>query len=771
MHRSFRLAAVILCLGIAFLAFAQKRSITEKDLFQFNWIGDPQISPDGTRVAFVKVSVNDKKDGYDTSLWSVSIRGDEPPRRLTSGNHDSSPRWSPDGKWLVFLRSPEPATPLPGAGAGAGARPPATQLYMLPMSGGESWKVTDLPRSVSSPVWSPDSKMIAFVSSTSPEDLAKQRKEQKSKSADKDEKKDDQQGADKSSESKEQSKAAGSAEPEHESDVRVITRAVYRFNGAGYIDTKHPQHLWVVAAPQSSEQTVQPKQLTTGKFEEGTPFWAKDATQIYFETERVFEPYYELPHTDIYSVPAAGGEPARMLTLNMGAREIALSPEGKRVAFCGSANEPVRSYTQPDLWVVDLVPNAKPKNLTEKYDFDVCSSVFGDQGTPRAGGSNQVIWSPDGNSLFTNMERQGTTNLVRVDISSGKVTEITHGNQAVERFRATNDGSKFVVQISTPATIGDLFVVDHSGSQPTQITHVNDKLFSQLNLTPPEEIWYTSFDGKKIQAWIQKPPDFDPSKKYPLILDIHGGPHTAYGYVFDHEFQWMAAKGYVVLYPNPRGSTSYGQEFGNIIQYRYPGDDFRDLMLGVDELLKKGYVDPRKLGVTGGSGGGLLTNWVVGHTDRFAAAVAQRDIASWAAWWYSADFTLFQPSWFKAPPFQDPQDYVNRSPITYIQNVKTPLMLILGEADFRTPPEAGGEEMFRALKFLKRPVIMIRFPGESHELSRSGQPWHRIERLQHIVGWFDKYLMGMHKPEYDDVTGGEVSVKPGEQPKQPPQEQ
>jgi dipeptidyl aminopeptidase/acylaminoacyl peptidase len=222
----------------------------------------------------------------------------------------------------------------------------------------------------------------------------------------------------------------------------------------------------------------------------------------------------------------------------------------------------------------------------------------------------------------------------------------------------------------------------------------------------------------------------------------------------------MAAKGYVVLYPNPRGSTSYGQQFGNIIQYHYPGDDFKDLMIGVDEVLKRGYIDPKKLGVTGGSGGGLLTDWIVGHTDRFAAAVAQRDIASWAAWWYAADFTLFQPSWFKAPPFQDPQDYVNRSPITYIQNVHTPLMLVLGEADFRTPPAAGGEEMFRALKFLKRPVVMVRFPGESHELSRSGQPWHRVERLEHIVGWFDKYLQGMPKPEYDDVAKGEVSMKP-----------
>ena len=769
MHARLRLIVVPLCLGIAFLAVAQKRSITEKDLFQFNWIGDPQISPDGSRVAFVKVSVNEKKDGYDTSLWSISIRGDEPPRRMTSGNHDSSPRWSPDGKWLAFLRAPEPPAGTPGAGPGAGARPPAPQLYLLPVTGGESWKVTDLPRGANSPVWSPDSKMIAFISTTSPEDLARQKKEQKSKAADKDAKedrKDDRPVAEKTSDDKESSK---SAESEHESDVRVITRAVYRFNGAGYADTKHPQHIWVITAPQSSEQTVQPKQLTTGQFEEANPFWSKDGSQLFFTTTRALEPYYELPHTDIYSVAPTGGEPAKVLTVNMGIREISLSPDGKRLGFCGSVNEPVQSYTEPDLWVVDLAANTKPRNLTANYDFDMCSGVGGDQGTPRAGGSDQVIWSADGNSLITVTARQGKANLVQVDVASGKVSELTSGNQAVERYRATKDGSKFVVLISTPTNIGDLFVVDNSRTPPRQITHVNEKLFSQLNLTPPEELWYTSFDGKRIEAWVQKPPDFNPAKKYPLILDIHGGPHTAYGYIFDHEFQWMAAKGYVVLYPNPRGSTSYGQEFGNIIQYHYPGDDYRDLMLGVDEVLKAGYIDPKKLGVTGGSGGGLLTNWVVGHTDRFAAAVAQRDIASWAAWWYSADFTLFQPSWFKAPPFQDPQDYVARSPISYIQNVKTPLMLVLGEADYRTPTEAGGEEMFRALKFLKRPTVMVRFPGESHELSRSGQPWHRIERLQHIMGWFDKYLMGMHKPEYDEVTGGEISVKPTEQPQQPPQ--
>ncbi|HWG41111.1 MAG TPA: S9 family peptidase [Candidatus Acidoferrales bacterium] len=782
MRRAARLFAIATCcaaitgISLSQPAFSQpvqgnKRLITEKDIFQFNWIGDPQISPDGTRVAFVKVTVDEKKTGYETAIWSVSIRGDEQPRRITDGKHDSSPRWSPDGKWLVFLRTPEARAPEsagPAAGGSGGAGAPghgqSPQLYLLPVSeGGESWKITDLPRGAGSPVWSPDGKMIAFTSDTSAEDLARQRKKDKDTNKDKD-KKDKEDSKPEAGPAT--AKSADSSDAEHESDVRVITRSVYRINGVGYLDYKHPQHIWMIVAPQSSEDDVKPKQVTTGKYQEDGIMWSPDSSKIYYTTTRVDDPSYENPHADVYSVAAAGGAPTKILSINMAPREMSLSPDGKRLAFCASINEPVQSYTEPDLWVVDLAADAKPRNLTANYDFDVCSGVSGDQGTPRAGGPDHVVWSADGNSLIVTTAREGRANLIQVDIASARISEITHGSQAVERFRANKDASGLAVLISTPTNIGDLFWIDRAlaSSQPRRLTHINDKLFFQLNLTEPEEIWYTSFDGKKIHGWIQKPPDFDPSKKYPLILNIHGGPHAAYGFIFDHEFQWMAAKGYVVLYPNPRGSTSYGQQFGNIIQYRYPGDDFRDLMIGVDEVLKRGYIDPKKLGVTGGSGGGLLTDWIVGHTDRFAAAVAQRDIASWAAWWYAADFTLFQPSWFKAPPFQDPQDYVNRSPITYIQNVHTPLMLVLGEADFRTPPATGGEEMFRALKFLKRPVIMVRFPGESHELSRSGQPWHRVERLEHIVGWFDKYLQGMPKPEYDDVTTDEVSVKPADLP-------
>ena len=698
---------------------ARKRPITEKDLFDFVWIADPQLSPDGSRIAFTRVVVDERRTGYETSIWVVSTRppqdphADAAPRRLTGGKHDLQPRWSPDGRRLAFVR---------GAEKSADGKPAPSQIAVLSLEGGEAWTITDLPQGAGDPAWSPDGGRIAFLSSTTAEDLKKQAEKDRPDAAQK--------------------------EKPHESDVHVITRAVYRSNDAGYLDPRRHGHIWVLDVPTTSDQHTEPSQLTTGHFNEREPLWTADGSRIYFTTTRIEEPYYDLPTTDIYSVPAAGGAPQKLATIPMGIGNLAISPDNRRLAFHGSVTQPIRSYSQPDLWVMDVAPNAQPRNLTANYDFDMGDGVGGDNEPPRGGGGPSLHWSPDGRSLFDVVARQGRAVLVRVDAQSGTVSDVTRGDQAVVDFSVTQDARTIVALVSTPVMIGDLFAVSADGAQQ-RLTDVNQKLWSAIELTPPEEFTYTSFDGKRMQAWIQKPPDFDAHRKYPLILDIHGGPHAAYGWIFDHEFQWMAARGYVVLYPNPRGSTTYGQEFGNVIQYHYPGDDYRDLMIGVDELLKRGYIDEKKLGVTGGSGGGVLTNWTVTHTDRFAAAVSQRDISNWACWWYTADFTLFQPNWFKAPPFQDPQDYANRSAITFVQNVHTPMLFVLGEADSRTPPECGGEQLFRALKFLKRPTAMVLFPHETHELSRSGEPWHRIERLQHIVGWFDKWLMGVAHPEYD----------------------
>jgi dipeptidyl aminopeptidase/acylaminoacyl peptidase len=707
-HVLLGLWCVLFCLASS--SFGQKRAITEKDLFQFQWIGNPQISPDGSQVAFVRIIVGEKQQ-YETSIWSVSISGGEP-RKLTSGKHDSGPRWSPDGKYLAFQRSVE-----------KDGKPEPPQIFILPMAGGEAWQLTTMPQGASGARWSPDGKTIAFESGANPEDLA--------------------QAACEKDKDKDKSKCA---KPEHEPDIHVVTRAVYRLNGEGYLDFSRPDHIWTIAFPSDPQNPPKPKQLTSGNFDEDDMVWAPDGSKIYFTSDRNLEPYYDLPSNVVYSVPASGGETTEVARIDGAAFEIALSPDGRKLAFMGQDAKPVQSYKKPDLWVMDL--GGKPRKLTADYDWDIDGGILGDQEPPRGGAGTSPVWSTDGKSVMVVVAKQGRANIERFNVDGGKPAPVTSGDQAVESY--TSNGTQVVAEISTPTMINDLFLIAADGTQK-RLTNVNEKLFSQLNLTMPEDIWYTSFDGKKIEGWVQKPPDFDPHKKYPLILNIHGGPHTAYGYVFFHEMQWMAAKGYVVVYPNPRGSTSYGEAFGNIIQYHYPGDDYKDLMAGVDELIKRGYVDDKHMGVTGGSGGGLLTNWVVGHTDRFAAAVAQRDIASWSAWWYAADFTLFQANWFHKPPFEDPDDYRARSPITYINNVKTPLMLILGDADFRTPPDTGGDEMFRALKYRKIPTAEVRFPGESHELSRSGMPWHRVERLHHIVNWFDIYLKGEKSNEYDLV--------------------
>ncbi|HEY3440589.1 MAG TPA: S9 family peptidase [Paludibaculum sp.] len=674
---------------------AATRPIAADDIYAFRWAADPQISADGTRVVFTQVSVNAKHDGYDTALWLVPTAGG-PPRALTAGPRDSSPRWSPDGTRLAFLRAIE-----------KDGKPQPAQIWILPMEGGEARQLTTLAKGASAPVWSPDGARIAFNSTTKPEDHKK---------------KDD-----------------------PPSDVRVITRAVYRANGGGYVDFDRPTHIWTVAVQPGQTAT----QITSGTSSEGTPAWSPDGARLYFTAERDPEPYYRPQDGDLYSVPSAGGAVTPALHVDSALRVVTLSPDGKSVAFVSAVNgNPIRSYSQPDLWTATLT-NPQPRNLTTAYDFDIGGGPGGDQGPPRAGGGSRPVWSADGRTLFVVAEERGAANLKRVHTDTGKLESLTEGNHAVYAYSATPDAARMVVAISTPTNIGDLYLLNTDTKALTRLTNINEALFSQLKLTEPEMIWYDSFDGKKIQAWVQRPPDFQPGVKYPLILNIHGGPHAAYGYVFDHEFQWMAAKGYVVLYPNPRGSTSYGQDFGNVIQYAYPGDDYKDLMAGVDELLRRGWIDPARLGVTGGSGGGVLTNWTIGHTDRFKAAVSQRSIADWRDFWYTADFALFQPTWFRDAPWKEEVDFKARSPITYIEKITTPTMFIEGEADLRTPPTAGGEQMFRALKYRRIPTVMVQFPGESHELSRSGKPSHRVERLQHIVAWFDKFILGQVIRTYD----------------------
>ncbi len=692
-----------------------RRPMTELDLFRFVWSADPEISPDGSKVAFVRVTVDREKDDYETSVWIVATTGGEP-RRLTLGPRDAWPRWSPDGAKLLFVRRP--------GGEGEGKpRPP--QVFVLSLNGGEPRALTDLPEGASSPAWAPDGKSIAFLSGTTPDDLAKAA-----------------------------NKAKGITPP-RESDVRIITRVEFRGDNAGYRDPRHPAQVWTVAIPGADDdKPVTPRRLTTGPYDVADPTWAPDGKRIYFTSTRDPEPALRIAKAMLYAIPVEGGPIELIATIAGSISAPSPRPDGKAIAFRGLLADPPRSYTPPDLFIVDLAagPPATPRNLTTDFDYDVGGSLAGDQHPPRASASSRPVWIKGGTVLADKVARNGRVNLEAFDAATGRNSPITTGDREVSAYHAMPDGSRLALLMQTATTLPDVGLIEVGspvGTAPKKLTDLNARLWATLDLAAPEEFTYKSFDGREIPAFIQKPPGFDPTKKYPLILNVHGGPHAAYGSTFSHEFHWMAAKGYVVLYPNPRGSSSYGSEFGNIIQHKYPGDDYLDLMAGVDELIRRGYVDPKKLAITGGSGGGLLTNWAITRTDRFAAAVAQRSIADWSAWWYSADFASFQPTWFRTAPFRDPADFAARSPITSVDKVTTPLMLIEGEADLRTPSPAGGETMFRALKFLRKPTVMIRFPGESHELSRSGKPWHRVERLQHIVTWFDRYLLNKTAPQYD----------------------
>jgi dipeptidyl aminopeptidase/acylaminoacyl peptidase len=739
-----KLVLAVLLVAFATALFAQKRAITEKDLFSFVWIGETQVSPDGSRAVFVRTTVNAKHDGYETALYLLDLNSADPsPRQITNGPHDGQPRWSPDGRQIAFVRA-----------VAKDGKPGTPQVFLLPLAGGEPEQLSSLANAVSSPKWSPDGKSIAVLSDvpTFPE---KPEEDAAGKPAAKPDDK--------------------SKEAEHKSDVRIITKAVYRSNDEGYIDEKNASQIFVYAVPAAAQPAAAPIQVTDDRFGIDEYLWHPSGRYLYYSSAHRDEPYYELSHNEIYQVSppmpenatAATKQPGTLAAkLDMEAGSLAVSPDGKHLAFRAEdqPRDKPRSYQQSDLFVLDIDP-AQPapdklplRNLTANYDFEIGSGVGGDNSAPRGGGHSLPVWSPNGQSLIYLAGKNGSAILVSVNASTGAVSELTAEKQAVLGFSVSPDGKKILALISTPVNIGDLFSIAPDGSkQQTRLTRVNEALFSQLNLTMPEEFMVAptvhakDIDDHPIETWIQRPPGFDPAKKYPLILDIHGGPHSAYGWVFDHEFQWFAARGYVVVYPNPRGSTTYGQKFANVIQYNYPGNDFHDLMDAVDAAVKLGYVDPDKLGVTGGSGGGLLTDWTATQTNRFKAAVAQRDIADWSNWWYTADFTLFQPTWFKGAPFEQVEEFRDHSPITYVTNIQTPMMFILGEADYRTPPTAGGEDFFRALKYRHIDTVMVRFPGETHELSRSGQPWHRVERLENIDNWFDKYLMGKPEPQYDVV--------------------
>ena len=677
---------------------APRRPMREEDLLDFVWIADPQISPDGTRVAFTRVEVDRKEDSYRTSLWVMDTGGGEA-RPLTAGPRDSQPRWSPDGRRIAFVRKPEGEKPA--------------QIHLLPMEGGESSALTALEKGASNPAWSPDGARIAFTSEANPAlDGPKPEK------------------------------------PKHE-PARVVTRPMFRENNVGFYDFDHPQHVWVISAAGAA-----PRQITTGRYNEGAPRWSSDGAWILFVSDRREEPWFGLEESRLYAVsperesPADGAELRLVADFRGPVREFAEGPAGRMAVIGAVLPEQPNAYDQGS--VLELKgewPVTKPRAVHATCRYAWGEGVGWDQHPPRGGGSTPFAWSADGGSICALASREGAAILVRIDLKTGDEHELTPRGLELIAGTCTPDGRVWALTLGSPERPGDLYVFDSATGALTKRHAPNEALFEGLDLGSVEEVWLPSFDGRRIHGWIMKPPGFDPARKYPLVLQIHGGPHIAYGTGFFHEFHVLAAAGNVVLYMNPRGSTSYGWEFANVIQYEFPGDDAKDLLAAVDAVVARGYVDATRLGVTGGSGGGLLTNWLLTQTDRFAAACTQRCVTDWASMMYSCDFTMYLPFWFRKQPHEDPKEYADRSPGTFLERIKTPLMILHSEEDWRTPI-AQGEILFRALKYLRRPVVMVRFPGENHELSRSGVPSRRVQNQQHIRRWFDHWLQGKRTEEY-----------------------
>jgi dipeptidyl aminopeptidase/acylaminoacyl peptidase len=681
---------------------AARRPVREDDLLRFTWVADPRMSPDGARVAFTRVWVDAAADEYRTALslaagGAVGSAAAEV-RAITFGPRDSQPRWSPDGRFLAFVRSP-------------GGKEPG-QLHVLPLAGGEATLVCTLAKGVSEPAWSPDGRRIAFLSGTHLE-----------------------------------LDAPGREKPKNEPG-RVVTRPVFRENDEGFHDFDRMSQVWVVDA-----QGGAARPLTRGPFAAGAPAWSADGRRVLFVADRREEPWFGLEASILYAVSPDRETPADTADLEVvvdygGPIGAFVEHADGRIAAIGYRAMEPRTYTQPRLLMTEgAEPRREARDVAPAVDDEFGGAINSDQHPPRGGGVTPLAFEAEGRTVCCAVARHGGATLARVELASGAVTPLTPADRDLVAGTASADGRQWAITLGSPTRPGDLYRLDAATGALTRLWAPNEELFAELALGEVEMFWYPSFDGTEIQAWLVKPPGFDPARKYPLLLEIHGGPHTAYGFGFFHEFHYLAGAGYLVLYTNPRGSTSYGEGFASTIQYRFPGDDARDLMAGVDAVIERGYVDPARVGVTGGSGGGLLTNWLITQTDRFAAAVTQRCVSDWASMYYSTDFSMFVPFWFRKSPFEDPREYLERSPVAFADRITTPLMIIHSEEDWRTPI-AQGEAMFRALKQQRKVAVMVRFPGESHELSRSGTPSRRVQNQQHIRGWFDRWILGVARPEY-----------------------
>ena len=654
--------------------FSQNKSTLElTDIFNMEFVSDPQISPDGSKIIYVRNFKDIMTDKNLSNLWIVNYDGSQN-RPLTTGNqNDYYPRWSHDGEKIIFKSNKEDEK---------------MKLYLMWMDTKEIAPLTNTPKAPGSVSWSNDDRYVAFTMFV-PE--------------------------------VEESIVKLPAKPEGakwNTPPTYIDKLNYRGDGQGYIKGGHDQIFTL------SIDGGTPKQLTSTTFDHGAPVWSKNDQTLYFSANFNPDEAFEPANSEVYALNISTAEVSPLTTRYGPDGSPVVSPDGKMIAYTGY-DDKLQGYQITELYVMNS-DGSNPKLLSESFDRDIANAQ----------------WANDGKGLYFQYDTEGATKIGHITLD-GKVTTLVEGLGGLSLGRPYNAGdftvsrnSRFAYTLGNTQHPSDLGVADKKSSK--RLTFVNDDLFSFKDLGKTEEIWWkSSYDQKDIQGWVVTPPNFDPTKKYPFILEIHGGPFTSYGSVYSAEIQAYAAAGYVVLYTNPRGSTSYGAEFGNLIHHDYPNHDYDDLMSGVDTVLEKGFVDTDNLFVTGGSGGGVLTAWIVGKTDRFKAAVVAKPVINWTSFVLYADgAAFFSKYWFGKKPWEDPENYFRRSPLMYVANVTTPTMLLTGEEDYRTPI-AESEQFYTALKLEGVETAMVRIPGAGHGIAN--RPSNLVAKIASVLAWFDKY--------------------------------
>jgi len=677
---------------------SQPEPVTPEHLFQLRFVDALALSPDGTQVVFQVRTINAEKDGYESHLWLVPFRGGEP-RALTFGeSKNGNPAWSPDGAWIAFVSD---------------RRDKKAQIYRLPMAGGEAERLTDLDGIIGGLNWSPDGSRLSFTYRATdpvatghlPGSVA----------------------ARKAAEAKAEKK-----DPKPPTFLH-ITRLHYKEDGQGFLPKARFQiHVLDLA-------TREAQALTSGEWDHGAPTWSPDSAWLTFHANRLPDSDYHNTVSDIWIMPSTGGE-ARCLTPEPGMAVCPVwSPDGSQIAYLANVDE-MDAWGVKNFHVWSVSPHGSAgKELTPDFDrtaLDLMGTDLRDFHEPGA-----PIWSPDGSSIYFCASDEGSTHLYAVPSAGGAARRITQGALALLAAVGSKGSKELAVIAAGHTDAGTIARLDLATGAITPLAEPNRALRAAIALREPEEFWVDMPEGHRVQCWMLKPPGAEAGRRYPMILEIHGGPRIQYGACLFHEFQMLASAGFYVLFSNPRGAQGYGEAFTRAIVLDWGGPDYEDLMRVVDEALKRyPEVDPTRLGVTGGSYGGYMTNWIVGHTDRFRAAATQRSVVDLKTLLLAGDFSDDAVPEFGDAPWRDSPDYRRMSPITYVENMKTPLLILHSLEDHRCPVEEA-EQLYTSLKLLRREVEMVLFPGESHGLSRGGTPSRRLARLRFLRDWFLRHLI------------------------------